>query len=496
MSNYSPIEIDKACLASYLKFPDVVGEYIGIIKPDFFGHKVNKDICSCIYAIYEEKNGLVDSVYLKQHLNTLGIVRFDGELSSSEWIDVLVSYSEFIQKDAVEAHFENLFKHKYLRDVHKGINEVKKYLDSDKISGSVGQISSELDLILSKVLTAEVASEDEPVDIWDSTPAFLQSWKEREVPLVIPTGWPLFDLWYGGLPTSELIVIAAPAKTGKSTVLSHLANSTTSLSNTICLILDTEMDSELVSSRNFQAHTGIHELTARKGKWDEGNSRKDKTNKFLAMIPEKRGKIYHLKVGNKKIEEISAMCKRFYHKKVANSGCSFLLIYDYIKLGSEKVSEAFKEYQVLGRLTDQLKVLAGSLPNTCVLTAAQTNRVGDVASSAQIEWFCSNLFSLVKKTPEQISLHGKKYGNLILKPVRTRILGEEGIDKQLVRLESGNGKISYESNFINLDSTDFKVTERGSYEDILNDGLGQLDIEENNAIDDFGSNHNSLATTF
>lgn len=137
-SDLSPLDVDKACLSCFLKYPESVSEYIDIIKPSYFGRKVNREICSCIYLIYKEKSGLVDALLLKEKLYSLGITRFDGELSSSEWIDVIVQFSEFVQKEAIEGHFENLIKYNYLREVRKKLHEGINFIESSNASGNLG----------------------------------------------------------------------------------------------------------------------------------------------------------------------------------------------------------------------------------------------------------------------------------------------------------------------------------------------------------------------
>ena len=177
----------------------------------------------------------------------------------------------------------------------------------------------------------------------------------------------------------------------------------------------------------------------------------------------------HKYVANTPIEDIVSIVRRWAAKTRAKHGddAKLLIVYDYLKLTGEKVSESWKEYQVMGKKADTLKHLCSEV-GAAGLAAVQTNASGDVAMAQQIKWFCSNLYILRPKTPEEINEHGPDFGTHNMYAAATRNQGEDAQGfLNFVPIRQANGSVRYEPNFICLHFDHFNVVEKGTYQDVI-----------------------------
>jgi hypothetical protein len=122
----------------------------------------------------------------------------------------------------------------------------------------------------------------------------------------------------------------------------------------------------------------------------------------------------------------SKLCNRIhYYKSKYNIG---LVIFDYIKLDTSLDQNQLKnrrEDQILGDLTNSLKLTAGKL-NIPILAACQINtRSLKVADSDRIERYCNNLIEFREKTVKELEQAGdhREYGTHWLTNWKTRAGG-------------------------------------------------------------------------
>jgi hypothetical protein len=194
----------------------------------------------------------------------------------------------------------------------------------------------------------------------------------------------------------------------------------------------------------------------------------------------KYSKVYHLSVGNKSIEEIASICRRWY-LRVVGRGNKCLIIYDYVKMvGNDERNR--KEYQEMGDKIDFLKKLAEEL-DVPILTACQNNREGVVGGreasdivddersigiSDRITHFASAVWIFRRRTPEEVLLDTEESGTHKLVEVVCREQGRDAAGHQdAIRRTFPDGKVKYIKNFINFEIRNFKVEERGSLVDCI-----------------------------
>ena len=221
---------------------------------------------------------------------------------------------------------------------------------------------------------------------------------------------------------TELVIIGAPRKTGKTHFLSNEAWEK-AIAGVPSLYIDREMSTENHMIRLLSYLTGIDNKKVKSG---------DLSLKEEKLIKEKLEYIKTLPYTHiyKPITDESEMFMNIKSLKLKH-GIEFL-VYDYIKANDG--SDGDKEYQKLGRMTDWLKNdIAGSL-NLAVLSAGQMDDNGTkMADSQKIARNCSTVAFLTRKSKEEFVNDGKDCGNMKLRVSASR-----------------NGEFMTEDEYINL----------------------------------------------
>lgn len=244
------------------------------------------------------------------------------------------------------------------------------------------------------------------------------------------------------------------------------------------LILDTELETDRIIARNLSALSGVNEFKIKHGLWVNNQFDKNKVHAALNTLEKYQGRVHHEYVANRSIDEVISIAKRWYVQNI-KEGENCLIVYDYLKSTQDNISNAFESYELLGMKTDKLKKLVSELPRTAGLTAVQINRTGGTAMSSQIEWHCSNMYRLEKKSIEEITEGGKEFGTHKLVEVLARVQGEGalGADNYVKRATKDGDE--YVQNYINFKIDSFNVLECGSAVDVFGKTLGQAQLKQN-----------------
>ncbi|MGL4774511.1 MAG: replicative DNA helicase [Clostridium sp.] len=236
----------------------------------------------------------------------------------------------------------------------------------------------------------------------------------------IRTGWAEFDRITQGLCGNDLIVIVAPSKVGKSTLLANICNNISIKSNYKGLYIDTEMSDEEYEDRLISMNSGIPNVEISNGMFARdtnfGTADDKRAKVFEATHKVNNGKITHVYMPDFTVEKVMALIRK--HKIKNNID---YVVFDYIKVPTNdaKGFENVKEYQKLGFLTTSLKDMAG-ICGIPILTAAQSNRddingtnpdASDIGGSYRILQMASKLFFLRNKLPHEIQNEEGRRGN-------------------------------------------------------------------------------------
>jgi replicative DNA helicase len=264
------------------------------------------------------------------------------------------------------------------------------------------------------------------------------------------------------------------------------------------LILDTEMCTVDIQFRMMASISGVDVWHLESGNWRKNA---DMVEKVRGAIKKSKDLVYyHYHVGNKNIDQICSLVRRWYLSKVKR-GDDCIIAYDYIKLTGEKIGNNWAEYQAIGEKIDKLKRLGEEI-NAVVITAMQLNRQGEnqnrrtgtftddssaIALSDRLQWFASFVAIFRRKTVDEIAMDGNgedggPYGTHKLIPLKTRFQGKDAAGHQDVILRMHpDGTERYAMNFLNFDVSNFNVEERGSLRDI--DERMRSEIEDSNLFD-------------
>jgi hypothetical protein len=117
------------------------------------------------------------------------------------------------------------------------------------------------------------------------------------------------------------------------------------------------MSREEVKYRSGAAKSDVPLWYLKTGNWRKNPDYVRKVREGTVKgLHSKYPKVYHMAVGNKRIEEVASICRRWY-LRVVGRGNDCLIIYDYVKLVGNDERQR-KEHQEMGDKVDFMKKLS------------------------------------------------------------------------------------------------------------------------------------------
>lgn len=470
----SSIQVERHALSGLINNCDVIAEVESFMSEKDFVAQPHSTIWSVLKSSYLA-NEKIDKVLLAQKIKNLGIA-FKDSIDIYSYIESITFTP--ITKEATIAAAKELVKLRVLREIDGTCNEIQSHIKKS-VNQELETTITEIDGIYGAKINS-FAVEDGEVDLFDG---MLDLAEERgnspKQEIGLSTPWPEWNRLYGGLREGNLYVIAARAKAGKSNWIDETASEMSKIHNMKVLILDTELSTEEVKFRTMAAKTGVP-------LWflETGNFRKNPD--FLKKVREHLKDIHnhyhvtHYAIGNKKIEQVISIARRWFLKNVGRGG-KCLICYDYLK-SIDKLGYNQSEFALMGEKVDALKKLAEEL-QCPILTACQSNRQGisngknvedlddsenSIGLSDRITWYASYVGILRKRVSEEILLDTPESGSHRLITVVSRWAGRDatGHSDKILRVFP-DGKKKYINNFINFDIHNFRVEEKGSLKDCI-----------------------------
>ena len=376
-----------------------------------------------------------------------------------------------------------------LKDTNKDMIDYINKCGEDEIN----QIISTCDAIYNKRIQGYDV-DDEPVNIFQDIEELIEDRGNNPVEEHgFLTPWEEFNRMYGGLRPGNLYAICARPGQGKTTWINDLCFKTAHKNKLKVLLLDTEMDSQDIQFRMASAVTGVPMWYLETGKWRHNEEMVSKIRPVLEEM-KKFQNCHHAHVGNKDIDQICSLVRRWYLSQVGR-GNPCIIAYDYVKLTGEKVGNNWAEHQAIGEKIDKLKKLAEEI-NAPLITAMQMNRSGErgggslvddssaIALSDRLQWFASFVAIFRRKTLEEIAEDGQNFGTHKLIPLKTRFQGKDAAGHQdVIRRRLENGSFRWENNFLNFEVSNFNVEERGSLRHIISASNERFLVEEGSEND-------------
>lgn len=473
MPNHLPysIEIEKYCLSCLLNNSEILPDVLPLVEAKDFYIEVHELIFEVIKSSFEEKK-YVDKVIVADRLGNLGI-KFHEDVSIIDYLEAICEIHK-INAEQWVAYFQDLKKYSIARKLHSGAADVQKSLRKN-INQPVKSLIADAERIFTNCVTSYV-DEERPQALFGDVREYIESLGDSPSEDGIVPPFEQYYKKYGGFLIGDLYVFAAPPKAGKSTFIDHLAIHCAADPRNKCksLILDTELERERVQRRRVAALSGVSEFYLRTGKWRLNAEMTKKVRDAFDLLEAYEDNVHHLYVANKPIDEIESIVRRWVANEIDDDVLP-LICYDYLKLTGEKISEHWKEYQVIGNKTDRLKHLMPEV-NASGIAMVQTNATGGIAMANQIKWFASNLYKLEPKDQDELAAHGSKFGTHKLSTIETRNQGEEADGfNRFVEITNDDGETDLIENYINFDFKNFFVSEKGSLSDYFKSKNGDND---------------------
>ena len=486
------LQVERHVLSGLLRHQDLFADIdVFLTENDFYN-----DVHSSIYTVFKNikhKGENVDKVLLAEKIKNLGIT-FKDEINIFDYIDNL-SFSQ-ITEEATMTACKELIKLRVRREISQTADKLKDYVNKNS-EDSMDEIIGKIDQIYNKKISA-YSENDIPINIFAEVEDLIEeigNSPKEDTGLITP--YSEFNRMYGGLKNGNIYAIASRPGQGKSTWLNDICFKTSinPKNKTKTLILDTEMQTVDIQLRMVASLTDVPVWYLETGNWRKNEEMTRKVRAAWAKV--KTYEYFHYHVGNKNIDQVCSIIRRWYLSKVGR-GNQAMIAYDYIKLTGEKVGANWAEHQAIGDKIDKLKRISEEI-HCPIITAMQLNRSGEsfnrkasevvddssvISLSDRLQWFASFVAIFRRKTLDEVTLDGQAFGTHKLIPTKTRFQGKDAAGHQdLVRRLDCTGKETWAQNYLNYQVTNFNIEERGSLLDVAERQREQYELNDQNAND-------------
>jgi len=477
--NLYSLTLERRALGGLIKYPDIYNDIHSFIKYDDFYQSIHESIF-IVTTQRIEKNLKCEATLISQDLKNIGI-KSNSDIDIFDYIEGL-TFSQ-ISPDGAKEAFKEIHELKLKRDLAENLKKALDYVNSSA-DKSIDEVVTNTDSLYNQDINAILSSE-KPVDIFSDIDLIVEERGNNPVnDIGYPTPFPCFNQFNGGLRPKNIYAIVARPGQGKSNWLMEMSFGTSLVNdfNVKVLYLDTENEQEDVRNRMLSSISGVPFWYLETGNWKNHAEYEPKIRKALKSIKDNKYTFHFYKVANKSIEQICSYARRWHSKNVGRGG-KCILVYDYIKLTTEKVDKNWAEHQAIGDKIDKIKNLAGEL-NAVALVAMQLNKSGDsqnkkshelnddssaVALSDRLQWFASYVGLLRPKTIDELEIDGPENGTHKLIKIKGRFQGKSATGHSDLVKRKINGKWLMLQNYINYNIDNFKLEERGTLRDILQD---------------------------
>jgi len=478
-------ELEQHFLASLLKHQEKYPEIAPFIgENDFYsdGTSVHQTIFCLLRNALESCDG-IDHVILSERINSLGI-SFEDNINVSDYLKALSmrkTSPESVIKSAKE-----LKKITVRREISETCQTVSKKMKNMSADSSYETIVSEADKLYNEQISLYDSSDNVPENLFETMEEFVE---ERGNNPISDFGYEgphdrLHQIYGSLLRPGDITVIVARSGVGKTTFCLDFATKVSQKHKNVPILHfdNGEMSKEDLMCRQCASLSRVPMHLIETGNWR--NAGKEVCKRVRGVWPKVRDmNLHYYNCGGDTVDSMANSIRRFYYSKVGR-GNPMIFSFDYIKTTSEKAASSKGEWQIVGEMVDKFKRLIQKElsfengPTVSMITSVQSNRYGItnnrnssnvvddesiVSLSDRITQFCSHMFILRQKVTEEL-VEDNNFGSHKLINVKARHLGQD-IDGaiQPIRMEDG----SLKKNFINLDFSNFGITETGDLRDLL-----------------------------
>ncbi len=485
------LQIERHCLGGLLKNQEVFSDVAAWVSEHDFYNDVHQTIY-CVLRDFLIKGEDVDKTILAARIKNYGI-GFKDDINIFDYI-ATIAFTEVTAKGTLDS-FQELVKLRICREIHETGAKLQAHAKGN-INNKIDDIITEADAIYNGKISAYELS-DEPVNLFEKMEELIEGRGNNPIDDVgFLTPYPTFNRLYGGWRPKNIYAIVSRPGEGKSTWLYDAAFKTAKAHDfkIKVLYLDTENQTEDMQFRAMSSETNVPTWYLETGNWRKNE---EFTNRVRSVLPNtKHFECFHFRVGNKTVDQICSIIRRWYLSKVGRGGKG-IIVYDYIKLTGERLGESWKEYQAIGDKVDKFKRLSEEV--ACpFLTAMQLNRSGEntnklsstiiddasaISLSDRLQWFASFVAICRRKSVDEIALDTPAFGTHKLINLKTRFQGRDArghID--LLKRMTADGTEKYVKNYLNFQIENFNVQEKGSLADIIEASKQGLHAHDHNPL--------------
>lgn len=501
MPMYS-FEEEQQFIATLINHPDCffnVSSYIN--EEDFYS--VNSGVNKCIFSVIKrsiEAGEQIDYIMLTERVLSYNFSFKDDDVNIGDYIQALSLRKT--KPDMILGLAKDLKKYSARRQLANSAKEIAQKMQNASPEDSLGHLIDEADHIYNSNISVYDNGSNTPQDLFAEMESSIE---ERGNNPVEEFGFlgphkRLHELYGSLLRPGNITTITARSGVGKTQFCLDFCLKTSKLNNFIPILHfdNGEMSQKELTMRLAASMSGVPLHLIETGKWRRNQVTEDKVRSVWPKI--KQYKLYYYNVSGMSVDQMVNLVKRFYYSKVGR-GNHMILNFDYIKTTSENFNNK-TEWQVIGEMVDKFKklvqgdILFDSEPMVAMMTSVQSNRSGItnnrrvenivedesiVSGSDRINQFSSHLFSLRKRTREEIS-DAPNFGTHKLTCFKHRHLGSNYMRAlNDVRLAD---EITMASNSIFLNFDNFNITEMGDLQDLVDTQLANANIAINNNPDE------------
>lgn len=481
-------EIEKRVLSGLLQNKDKWGEIAHILSDDDF-YSEDSRVHLCIFQML--KNALnnseaIDATILVQRVLSLK-VSFPDHIDISEYIFSLASFP--VQPDVFETSIRELKKLSVRRAIFDNCKKVANYVKKVDPSLKYSEIIETSDKMYNEAIRDFELGESGPIDLFAQMEEIIEERGNNPIEEFGFMGpYERINELYGSLlMAGNITVVVARSGVGKSTLALDYTTKVAQKYKVPVLHFDNgEMSPEELLFRQCSALSGVPTWLLQTGKWRTSAWKNWSKEEVVHRVRSSYKKVkdlrfYYENVAGMSADEMASLLKRFYYSKVGR-GNDLIFSFDYIKSDFSNLGKADGWAQV-GKMVDKFKqtihkeLVFDKKPKVSMFSSVQSNRLGIttnrtadnivddesvVALSDAITHFCSHMFLLRKKVPEEILNEGRQWGTHKLINLKARHLGQNPIRAiELVELPDGTKK----NNFLHVNIDSFNITEIGDLHD-------------------------------
>lgn len=491
-------ELEQHLLAGLIKYPEVYFEISTLISEEDFragNSAVNQTIFKIIRQLIDG-GGSVDEVIISQRVKELDI-SFSENVNVFDYIQSLSMKK--INKSSVTEIAKDLKKISIRNEISINSQKVSRAMSKMNSSISFDEIISKADELFNDKINLYYNAKVNPENIFEEMEAVVEDRgnnPKTEFGLMGPHE--SINKIYGSLlRPGNITVIVSRSGVGKTTFcLDYCTKVSLKYNNIPVLHFDNgEMSKEELLMRQCAALSGVPMYYLETGSWRRNEEFVEKVRSVWPKI--KSMKLYYYNVAGLSVDQMISVMRRFYYSQVGR-GNKMIFSFDYIKTTSEQNSGGQSHWQLVGDMVTKFKNFIAEEacfnegPTISMLTSVQSNRLGItnnrssdsvvddesiVSLSDQITQFSSHLFSLRKKTLDELAEDPEGFGTHKLINFKSRFLGEDA-QRALNEVELDDG--SKKKNYINLDIDNFNITDKGD----LNDMVAHIRAESTTAVAD------------